>query len=56
VAVKSNEATDPNDEVEFHEAIKRMIPLFIKLLEDGDWAVRFESVEVVGKLANYGER
>jgi hypothetical protein len=33
-----------------------MIPSFIKLLEDKFWAVRLQSLDCIGKLANHGER
>jgi hypothetical protein len=56
VAVKKRrDAADPNYEVEFRGAITCLIPLFINLLEDKDWGVRFESVKVIGKLADHGE-
>jgi hypothetical protein len=29
--------------------------LLIKVLEDENWAVRFDGIEVIGKLANHGE-
>jgi len=41
--------------VEFHGAIAKVIPSLIKLLEDQDDDVRWETVELIGKLANHGK-
>jgi hypothetical protein len=47
---------DPDDEVELRGAITSIIPSFIKVLEDKNWVVRSDGIEVIGELANYGER
>jgi hypothetical protein len=47
---------DTDYEVELREAIASVIPSFIQLFEDEDEGVRLKVVEVIGKLANYGER
>jgi hypothetical protein len=46
---------DQGYEAEFREAIARMVPSFIQLLEDEDECVRLEVLEVIGELANHGE-
>jgi hypothetical protein len=47
---------DPGYEAEFREAIASRILLIMKRLEDEDEGVRWGVVEVIGKLANHGER
>jgi hypothetical protein len=48
--------TDPDYEVEFRGAITSIIPSFIKVLEDKNWVVRSDGIEVIGEWVNYGER
>jgi hypothetical protein len=42
-------------EVGFHDAIITVIPSLFQLLEDKEGAVRWRTVEVIGKLAVHGE-
>jgi len=42
-------------EVEFCEAVARTIPPLIKLLDDKAKEVRWETVKLIGKLANHGK-
>jgi hypothetical protein len=46
----------PDYEAEFREAVAGSVPLLNKLLDDCDEDVRQKTVEVIGKLANDGER
>ena len=48
--------TDLYCEVEFREAIARRIPVLNNLFSDWDQSVRRRAVELIGKLANHGER
>jgi hypothetical protein len=44
-----------NCEVEFREAIAGTIPSLVKLADDWDEGVQWETAELVGNLANHGE-
>jgi hypothetical protein len=56
VVEKQCATTDQEYEAEFREAIATMVPSFIQLLEDGDEGVRLKAIEVIGELANHGQR
>jgi hypothetical protein len=47
---------DQEYEVEFSQAIRSIIPWLIKLLEDEVSFLRLKAVELIGNLANHGER
>jgi hypothetical protein len=49
-------APDPDHEAEFREAITRVIPSVSELPKDKDQFVRMLAAELIGKLANHGER
>jgi hypothetical protein len=53
---KRCDTADPDYEAEFRQAITSTIPLFINLLQAKAPDVRFQSVYVIGELANHGER
>ena len=48
--------TDLECEVGFCEAIASMIPSFTQLLDDENEDVWWRVIEVIGKLANHGQR
>jgi HEAT repeat protein len=57
VAVQSSYGTtDLDHKAEFREAIASMVPSLIKQLQDEDKDVRSKTVELIGELANHGER
>ena len=48
--------TDPDYEVKIREVITNMIPSFIERLEDKAVVPRLQSFDVIGYLADHGER
>jgi len=47
--------TDLDYEVEFRQAVARTIPSLNKLLENEENCVRWNTIELIGNLANHGE-
>jgi hypothetical protein len=57
VAVQTHcDAADQEYEAVFREAITGVVPSLIKLLEDHYKDIQNATVELIGKLANHGER
>jgi hypothetical protein len=46
---------DPDYEAEFREGIASTIPSIIKALDDKEWTIRRDTVQLFSKLANHGE-
>ena len=46
---------DPYYEAEFREAITSTIPSFVQRLDEGDWHVQLETLQMIDRLANHGE-